>query len=436
MSNKLTSAETVVPRKVCILGVGFVGLTLGLALVQRGIVVYGLDSNKELVENLAKGETNVKDPGIYEALALGLNTEMINFIHSSEDLSRLKECGVFVVTVGTPLIGEKVDLNHIKSALEKVIPYISENSLVILRSTTSVGTADSVVWPILQQKSETILLAMCPERTIEGAALDELGSLPQIIGANDDRSFEEASIFFKQLGVEIVRVSSLRAAELTKLINNTYRDLMFGFANEIALFSQSLNISPREVINAANKDYPRSRISLPGPSGGPCLQKDPWILVQSAELLGVNLPISRAARQVNESVVVSFIQKNAKNLMSLKKISILGLSFKGEPEVLDARGSFANEVISFFQAKSSRTPIYGFEPAGQFADDFQEICQTSILDDAISNADMLVILTKSKSFTNLEYKINQLTQEGCQILDFWGLLNENRIENREYKSWI
>ena len=421
--------------RVCVLGVGFVGLTLSLMLNKKGFRVYGVDSNSALVQELNNARTNVLDPGIEELLKTGIEAQTIKFKHTSDDLQEIRDCNVFIITVGTPLLDGKVNMNHIKNALNEIIEYIQDDSLVILRSTTIVGAADSVVAPILENKSPSILLAMCPERTVEGTALQELSTLPQIIGAKNEVSFQRASEFFSFLGVEVVRVSNLRAAEITKLINNGYRDLMFGYANEIALLCQEIGVSAREVIEAANHNYPRSNIALPGPSGGPCLEKDPWILVQSGERLGVDLPITRSARLMNESIVCSFIKDKVKDHDQLQKIALLGLSFKGVPQILDIRGSHSLEVLSFFRTNSVNAKISGYEPAGKFQEHLVDLEQCQSVEEAIDNADLVLVLTNSDEFAGLESKINNLTTKNCQVIDFWGTLDRELLLERRYASW-
>lgn len=422
--------------KVCILGCGFVGLTLGVMLSSKNIKVIGIDSNFELVEQLKEGKTSIYEPGMETLLGKSLAEGNLKFINTDNELSEVKDCGVFIITVGTPLKGLAVDLNHIVNALSTVLEYISDDSLVILRSTTMVGTANSTVRNYLNQKSAKIKLAMCPERTVEGNALTELLTLPQIIGADDEESFQAAESFFKSVEIEVVRVSSLKAAELCKLANNTFRDLMFAFANEIALLAANNNVSAREIIQAANYKYARSNIALPGPSGGPCLEKDPWILVESGKSVGVDMPITRAAREINESIVIEFLKSSCANISNPMKVAILGLSFKGYPLTLDSRGSFAPEVISFLDENFPKTQVFGFEPAGIFRTGYENIQQCTNLEEAIIDSDLVVILTNAEAFLGIEESISKLANTECLIIDYWGILNRASLKTERYRSWV
>ena len=415
---------------VCILGVGFVGLTLAAALSKAGMLVYGLDIDAKLVSNLNNGVTTIKEPGLEKILLKGLSNKTLKFYNSIDDLSLLQECEYFILTVGTPLKDGIVNNELIENALNSILDLISENATIILRSTTKVGTANQVQEQIMKHK-KSFHIAMCPERTVEGNALDELQTLPQIIGADDEKSFQKARFLFESLGVECVRVSSLRAAELTKLINNTYRDLMFGYSNEIALLASSLGISAIEVINAANYKYARSNIALPGPSGGPCLEKDPWILAESGKSVGVNMLITSSARRVNEELPVKFLLENVNLLKSYKKIALLGLSFKGVPEVLDSRGSVSKLLVRFLVEKFPNTSIVGYEPAGLFVNDFSEIEQCESLDKALVDTDLLIITTKSQSFYSIETLISSKSDSTCLILDFWNLLQSTELGKKQ-----
>jgi UDP-N-acetyl-D-mannosaminuronic acid dehydrogenase len=420
---------------VCILGIGFVGLTLAIALAKRDIPVIGLDVNADLIKSLNKGETDVIEPDIKEFLQESLQSGKLSFIHSSENLSILKSCNTFILTVGTPLSGSEINLGSITNAINQIIEYISEEDLVILRSTTSVGTANEVVRPILDKKSKSISLAMCPERTIEGNAMQEIFHLPQLVGADDEVSFAKAKSLFESLGTEVVKLSSLKSAELAKLINNTYRDLMFGFANEIATFCQKINVSASEIINAANYKYPRSNISLPGPSGGPCLEKDPWILVQSGRQHGVELAIARSAREVNENSVLHLLDSHFVSEVS-EKVVLLGLSFKGTPEILDARGSFAKNVIHFIKQRNPLAEIMGYDPAGIFRSDFIDIAQSQSIQEAVSDANKILILTNSIKFFDLERLITNLADPHCLVIDYWQVAKRAFLSKEmRYVSW-
>jgi nucleotide sugar dehydrogenase len=276
---------------------------------------------------------------------------------------------------------------------------------------------------------------MCPERTIEGNALAEICNLPQIVGGVDEISGQVSKAFFENFVSEIILVESSEAAELIKLANNTYRDLTFAFANELTKVAMEFRIGGRNLIRAANLNYPRSQIPLPGPSGGPCLTKDPWILVQSAVSRGVTADLARISREINEAIVSVHLDKHLDKCLSGLKASILGLAFKGQPLTTDTRGSFVFEVCRELRQRGCEQ-ILGYEPAGQDFPDNLTLNEVDNLEEALVDVSILVILTNAEKFYGLEKLVNNLTRANCMILDFWGVIDKALLrEDIQIRSW-
>jgi UDP-N-acetyl-D-mannosaminuronic acid dehydrogenase len=402
--------------KVCVIGVGFVGLTLSISLCDAGFEVYAWEKNPKLKRDLSQGSTDLVETGIQGKLSKYVVAKRFQVIDNWQEAAA---ASVYIITVGTPLTSGVIDLSHITEALTQLKFALKDDDLVVIRSTTAIGTCRELIWPFLQSSNKRIRLAMCPERTVEGRALEEMSSLPQIIGAVDEESYLAASKFFSVLGPEIVRVGSLEAAELTKLINNTYRDLMFGFANEIASVANAFNVNPSEVIRAANHNYERSNIALPGISGGPCLDKDPWILVQSALKKGLDLEISKSSRIVNENIVNYFLNHSLPDSLLPRKIAVLGLAFKGNPVTKDLRGSAIYPLVKYLTLKYPEARLVGFDPAG-----IQDVPNTNIevmgsIESCIAEADLVILLTNSRAFGRVPSLISKYSSENCLTLDFW-----------------
>ena len=421
------------PPKACVVGVGFVGLTLAISLCDAGLDVLGWEKNPIVSKSLELGETDIIEPGIKPKLKQYVSSGNLKMVNSWEDAAKAT---VFIITVGTPLKNAQIDLLHINEAIVQLLPSLKDGDLVIIRSTTAIGTCTDLILPMLKTTQKNVLFAMCPERTVEGKALIEMAALPQIIGAKDEESFQAASNFFSLLGPEIVRVSSLESAELAKLINNTYRDLMFAFANEIADISLSYGINPSEIIQAANHNYKRSNIALPGISGGPCLEKDPWILVESGRRKGLAMEISSSSRIVNEKTISRFLDNYLQESKNPEKISILGLAFKGEPVTQDIRGSAIFPLTEYLCEKFPGVKIVGFEPAGLESIPGLKISIAKSIEEAVSNADIIVMLTNALAFSSISDLIANLAMEKCLILDFWKRnFNGTVLSSQVYKSW-
>ena len=338
-------------ERICVIGMGYVGLTLSLVLAKKGFRVYGVEARPEIARQLQAGTPHFYERGLApllrECLAGGAFTV-------AEKIPADAPIDVFIVAVGTPLdqAAKAPILDSLAAAAESIAPHLGEGALVILRSTVPVGVTRKVVLPILRRHAQkNVFLAFCPERTIEGKALEELEHLPQIVGGLDEESARRAESIFARITSKIVRVSSLEAAEMTKLIDNSYRDLGFAFANEIAMIAKHLGLEGGEVIRAANDGYPRTRVALPGFCGGLCLKKDPQILSRSAEAAGYRPRLVVSARQVNEDLhhytavrIAQQLKEKGKDIAGAK-IFISGFAFKGRPETDDIRDSPTLEVL-------------------------------------------------------------------------------------------
>jgi UDP-N-acetyl-D-mannosaminuronic acid dehydrogenase len=421
-------------KTVCIVGVGFVGLTLSMTLCDFGFEVIGYEKDLTKSENLSRGITDIQEPGMDIKLSSHIKEQSFSMVKDIKDAS---SANVFIITVGTPLREGSIDLASLTLAIKEILPILKNQDLVIVRSTTAIGTCREVVLPLLKSTGKKVLLAMAPERTVEGNALEEMISLPQIIGALDEQSMHSAKSLFSLIGCECVGVSSLEAAELSKLINNTYRDLTFAFANEVAFVANAFNLSAAEVISAANYRYARSRIPYPGITGGPCLEKDPWILFQSGQQKGLRLRLTESSRIVNEEVVDWFIQKNLSKVQNVKKIAILGLAFKGEPMTRDTRGSAAIPLSRAFVKQFPSAQLAGFDPSDIREFPVRELIILDNPESALENADVVVLLTNSLFWQNIPSQIWEGVSPSCLILDFWKRDSDFPIpKGRKYVSWV
>jgi UDP-N-acetyl-D-mannosaminuronic acid dehydrogenase len=422
--------------KVCIVGVGFVGLTLGIALTTKGVSVRGIEKNAQLVKDLNDGRTEIVEPGLDEALSSAVIEGLFKAYPVGGHETDLLDCNVFIITVGTPIRDRLIDLDPLGAAVDEIVPYLKEGDLVIIRSTVAIGATRDRVLPKLVKTGLAIDLAMCPERTVEGIALEEIESLPQIIGCLNEASSISACKFFSVICKENVLVSSLEAAEVTKLVNNTYRDVMFGFANEVARISSTFNLNAREIIDSANRNYPRSNIALPGPSGGPCLEKDPWILIQSANNRGISLDIAKSARLMNEVVISEFLNKALKGRRRFSNVGVLGLAFKGEPPTRDTRGSAVFDVIDFLGREFPEVTLFGFEPAGR-VDAFEGTLEQLLsVESVVETSDVIIVLTNASSFEGVDKIICASGKSHILVIDFWDKISKNNLQSgQELFAW-
>lgn len=421
-------------KSVCVIGMGFVGLTLSVVMAEKDIPrIVGVETNPETLKQLKSGKPHFFEAGLPEALQKhqGRSLTFSNSVPT-------QVMDAYVITVGTPI--DKTTnlpvLDQIKTATQQVAQKIENNCLVVLRSTVSVGTTRNIVYPILKKTGKKFFLAFCPERTIEGKALQESQELPQIIGGYDSESAQKAVELFSKITTETVVLSSLESAEMVKLLNNSWRDTTFAFANEISHICEKQSLDANEIIHAANYKYSRSAIPSPGFSaskvprggfvGGFCLRKDPHILIDVGKKNGIELGLIKTARQINENLPRHVAKRIASELNDpSKKIFLLGFAFKGEPETDDIRDSPTIELVQAFQTMGYHN-LYGHD----FLVPFEKIKSLGVTPTALSegfkNASAVCFCTSTKRYQQIPLQdlIPLMTPRGI-FFDTWRLFDKN-----------
>jgi UDP-N-acetyl-D-mannosaminuronic acid dehydrogenase len=350
---------------VGVVGLGYVGLTLATAMAEVGLKVLGVEKRPEVVDMTNRGEPHFAERGLADILS---RVTRAGALRAACDFPEDATCDAYIITVGTPLAPDgAARLDMIRDATAQVAGNMSDGALIILRSTVKIGTAREVVAPVLQASGKSFAIAMCPERTLEGKAMQELRELPQIIGADDPDTAERCARLFGRLTKTVVKVGGLEAAEIVKLVDNTFRDVQFAFANEVARLCEGFGVNANEVIKAGKLGYPRTNVALPGLVGGPCLEKDPHILHQSASARGLDLEITRTARFVNErqpaetaDLIVAELKR--RGAPDAPIVALMGLAFKGVPETDDLRGSMSIKVLRELRARLPQARIRLFDP--------------------------------------------------------------------------
>lgn len=419
---------------ICVIGMGYVGLTLSLVLAKKGFRVHGVEARSEIVGQLRAGKPHFYERGLADLLAVCLASGAFTV---SEKIPVDAGVDVFIVAVGTPLdeATKTPTLDFLRAAAEDIAPHVGEGTLVVLRSTVPVGVTRGVVLPILRRHgAKNIFLAFCPERTIEGKALEELEYLPQIVGGLDEESARKAESIFGRITSKVVRVSSLEAAEMTKLIDNSYRDLCFAFANEIAMIAKHLGVAGGEVIRAANDGYPRTRVAIPGFCGGLCLKKDPRILSLSANAAGYRPRLVGAAREVNEDMnrytalrVAEHLKAKGKDIASAK-IFISGFAFKGRPETDDIRDSPTLEVLAELRRLGARR-IAGHDFMVAPAVIASLGVEPASLAEGFRAADCVVFMNNHPDYEKLDLEQHLPSlNPGALIFDGWRMFDEAGVK--------
>lgn len=432
-------------RNVVVFGMGYVGLTLAVSLANNGHMVTGIDIDPNLVKNLNDGLSHIHERGLTEMLRV---VQRKGNFEVRETLDQHRR-GIYIIAVGTPLDAEgKPDFMALKSVAKTIGGRLKHGEQIMLRSTVPAGTTRGLVLPILEEESgltagKDFHLAFAPERTLAGQALVELRTLPQIVGGLTASCTNKAATFWASLTPSVVQVENIEAAEIVKLANNTFRDLSFAFANELALLSDEYNLDAFDVIAAANHGYTRNPIPRPSPGvGGYCLTKDPILLCSSFDGSEPLLNLGNAGRQVNEKtaaypieVVHRFAQRLGRKIGEVK-VLIMGLAFKGEPETNDIRGSVSLDVARSLAAAGAAVSVWdavigeeevralGFEAAPD-------------ADAAVRAADAVLILNNHRNNVRAGFTDGTPQETPKLIFDGWSLLNRAEIEavpNRLYAT--
>jgi len=433
-------------RKICVLGLGYVGLTLSLVMADVGFKVYGYDTNKDLIKKISDGSLSFFEDGI----DMYLNRHVHNNLTPISSLQHI-DVDTYIITVGTP-INENTKtprIDYIEKAIESIAKYIKQDDLIILRSTVPVGTTRRIVLPILQRLSrldagKDYYLAYAPERTIEGAALNEIRSLPQVVGGYDLKSKMLAEQLFRELTNTIIEVPNLESAEMVKIMNNTFRDVKFAYANEMALICKELGLDMVKLVDAANMGYTRDKIPVPSPGvGGACLSKDSYILSYSTKDIKTKPEIIERSRYTNELIpryiadeLVTELGLLSKNIRRAK-IFIIGFAFKGQPETSDMRGSTTLDLLEYLRNNdANKNSIYGYDPVVEQPEIEELGVKYASLENGFDEADVVIIMNNHKSYHNMDiYSLLERSSNNLIFFDGWHLFDPSDIvgvSNRKY----
>jgi UDP-N-acetyl-D-mannosaminuronic acid dehydrogenase len=423
-------------KRVAVFGMGYVGITLAVSLANRGHQVRGIDIQDNIVALLNSGKSHVFEPGLPEMLSSNLERDSIGFDKVLKDNVNQ----VYIVAVGTPLNQKlKPDLTSLTHVLKEISKVLKFGDQIMLRSTVPVGITREIVIPYLEKATNLLagkdfFVTFAPERTVEGKAMYELKTLPQVIGGFSAKCLEQSAGFWSTLTPIVIRSDSLEAAEMVKLANNTFRDLSFAFANELSLISDNFNVDAFELINAANEGYPRNKIPLPSPGvGGYCLTKDPILFSSNSKGLRPDAVLGLSSRKINEraalypvKVIKKFVESTKINLNEVK-VLILGIAFKGLPETIDLRGSVAIDVLNALKGRVSK--ISGWDAIVQSEDIVKAgFDKVDDLNEAITQSDVVLILNNHPA--NVNPNLYNATNQNKKrlIFDGWHQLDKVEVE--------
>lgn len=392
-------------KKICVIGLGYIGLPTAALLANRGYDVHGVDVVKSTVDTINKGKIHIVEP------------ELDTFVKSAVNSGKLKAslkpdfADVFIIAVPTPFHdGFVPNVDYVVSATKSIAPHIQEGNIVILESTSPVGTTELVEKTLKEEKIDTskLYIAHCPERVLPGKIMKELVENDRIVGGLTQEATAKTVEFYNTFVSGEVLSTDARTAEMAKLTENSFRDTNIAFANELSMLCDKFDINVWELISLANR-HPRVNILQPGAGvGGHCIAVDPWFIVHAG---GETAKMIRTAREVNTYKTEWVIEKikNAALKFEIQngrkaKVACMGLAFK--PDIDDLRESPALYIAR--RLKSDGLEILAVEPNIESHKEFEIVDYK----DAMEQADIVTFLVAHKEFKNLDIKTD---------LDFCGV---------------
>jgi len=390
-------------QKICVLGLGYIGLPTACTFATHGIQVVGMDINRDIVAGLQNGHLHIYEPGLRTLVESAMASGNLAIKNQAEPAD------AFIISVPTPITEEKkADLQAVKSATRSIIPHLRKGNLVILESTSPPRTTLDVVAPILEESGlkagKDFLLAYSPERVLPGRILEEIVQNTRVIGGIDECSALAGKELYATFVKGEILLTNATTAEMVKLMENTYRDINIAIANEFARLAERFGVDAWEAIAIANR-HPRVNILKPGPGvGGHCISVDPWFLVEAA---GDISPLVHTAREVNDQQPLYIVQTLRKKIGNLagRKITILGLSYK--PNIDDLRESPAIKIANLLIEEQAILTV--FEPYRPACFQGNAKVATS-LQEALRDCEVLLLLVAHREFTTMNpQEISHLT---------------------------
>jgi UDP-N-acetyl-D-mannosaminuronic acid dehydrogenase len=395
-------------RKVCVIGLGYIGLPTAALLANRGYQVHGVDVVKHVVDTINKGEIHIIEP------------DLDAFVHSAVNSGHLKAdtkpvpAEVFMIAVPTPFHEDQSpNIDYVIAATKAIAKVVKSGDAIILESTSPVGTTDKVKSTLDEAgvDTSTLFFAYCPERVLPGQVMKELIENDRIVGGLNHESTEVVAAFYRTFVKGEVLETNAKTAEMCKLTENASRDSSIAFANELSMICDKIGIDVWELIELANK-HPRVNILRPGPGvGGHCIAVDPWFIVHKTPK---EAKLIRTAREVNNYKTEWAIEKILRHAFEWKstqgtqpKLAVMGLAFK--PDIDDLRESPAVHIYQ--KLKNETIELIPVEPN---IDEYEGQKLTTP-EEAVEQANIIVFLVAHKSFKKLKITA------GKTVIDFCGI---------------
>src|SRR3954470_11768298 len=393
------------PGTAAVVGLGRIGLPLALSFADRGLEVTGVDKAPQVLEAIASGRMPFEEPGAQELLGRVLATGRLKLTDRIEEAAG---CEQIVLTLGTPAFSHiEIDISDIRSVTDDLLPLLREGHSLILRSTVAPGTTDWLAGYVAQRRGfvagEDVFVSHVPERIAANRFLEEISTLPCIVGGVGEGSGAKAAELFEVFGTEIVQTSPVQA-ELAKIWANILRYTNFALPNLLMMNCEQYGANVFEVIDLINRDYPRGGIALPGLTAGICLRKDFTFSEERSSAPGMLLAVSR----VHETVPLFLVEGLKRRLggsLRDRKVAVLGLTFKRDSD--DARDSLSFKLIRLLERELAHVSRH----------DPHVPDESEPIDSALAEADAVIVATNHSDFEQLLPRL----PAGALLVDPWNV---------------
>jgi UDP-N-acetyl-D-mannosaminuronic acid dehydrogenase len=402
---------------IAVIGLGRVGLPLALCFAQRGARVLGVDNNPEVLESVRAGRMPFIEAGTQELLEEVLASGRLELAERAADAARAAD---IVITIGTPSFSHiESDLRQLRAVVDDLLPLIQPGHALLLRSTIAPGTTDFIAGYLEKRRralrvGEDVFVAHTPERIAAGRFLEEISTLPCIIGGVSDASTERAASVFSVFGAPIVRTTPVQA-ELAKIWTNILRYATFALPNLLMMDCERYGANVFDVIDLINRDYPRGGIAMPGFTAGTCLRKDFAFSEERSNSPGMLLAVSR----VNEAVPLFLVEGLERRIgrLASHKVAVLGLTFKRDTD--DERDSLSPKLIRLLERELADVAVC----------DPHASTPTQPLAEAVDGAGAVVVATNHSEFERPETLSTILAKADpdCLLVDPWNTFGTGQV---------
>jgi UDP-N-acetyl-D-mannosaminuronic acid dehydrogenase len=403
-------------RSVSVIGLGRVGLPLALSFADRGLRVLGVDHDRALLDSIRAGRMPWSEAGTQELLDRVAGTGRLELAERAADAAQTDD---IVITIGTPSFSHlESDLTGVRAAVDDLLPLLRPGHALILRSTIAPGTTEFVAGYLEKRRGlrvgEEVFVAHAPERIAAGRFLEEISTLPCIIGGVGEASTERAASTFSVFGAPIVRTTPVQA-ELAKIWTNILRYATFALPNLLMMDCERYGANVFDVIELINRDYPRGGMKMPGLTAGTCLRKDFAFSEERSSAPGMLLAVSR----VHETVplfLVDGIKRRLGGALRERRVAVLGLAFKRDTD--DERDSLSHKLIRLLERELADVSVH----------DPVVATPTSGFEEAVSGADVVIVATNHSAYSTPE-ALRTLAEVApdCLLVDPWNALGTAQV---------